>query len=128
MRAALELLGDFDAPGRRIVVCGDMAELGDEPAALHWQLGKQIVEAAGADLLIACGEFARHVVGRRQAAGMPRTERSPARRRRGPALPGPGDPARRRGAGQRLADDGHGTRGRGTAAISAAEKCVREWD
>ena len=59
MRAALELLRDFDITGRRIVICGDMAELGPHSIALHWQLGKDIVEVGGAELVIACGQFAR---------------------------------------------------------------------
>jgi len=70
MRAALELLRDFDAIGRRIVVCGDMAELGEEAGSLHWQLGNQAYTVCKADLLIACGQFARHVVSGARAAGM----------------------------------------------------------
>ena len=54
MRAALELLHDFDAAGRRIVICGDMAELGTQSIALHWQMGKDIVQVGGAELVIAC--------------------------------------------------------------------------
>lgn len=79
MQAALELLRDFDAPGRRIVVCGDMADLGDEAPLLHHQLGNQIVTVCGADLLIACGRFARDVVAGARAAGMPRARAIPCR-------------------------------------------------
>ena len=71
MRAALELLRDFRATGRRIFVSGDMNELGDESAALHRRLGNQTVTLCGADLLIACGGFARQVVTGARAAGMP---------------------------------------------------------
>lgn len=79
MRAALELLRDFDAPGRRIIVCGDMAELGEDAIRLHRQLGAQIVSLCGADLLIACGEHARDVVSGARAAGMPSTRAIPCR-------------------------------------------------
>jgi UDP-N-acetylmuramoyl-tripeptide--D-alanyl-D-alanine ligase len=79
MRAALELLRDLDPPGRRIVVSGDMAELGDQAGALHWQFGHQVVTLARADLLIACGQYARHVVAAARAAGLARARSIPCR-------------------------------------------------
>jgi UDP-N-acetylmuramoyl-tripeptide--D-alanyl-D-alanine ligase len=40
---------------------------------LHWRLGKQIVAVGSAEVLIACGQFARHVVAGARAAGMNRS-------------------------------------------------------
>ena len=71
MRAALELLRDFDAPGRRIVVCGDMRELGEASSEFHRQLGDEVVTLCGADLLMACGEHAAEVAAGARGAGMP---------------------------------------------------------
>ena len=79
MRAALELLRDFETSGRRIVVCGDMAELGSDAPLLHSQLGNQVVTLCGADLLIACGEYSGHVVAAARAAGMPHAHAIPCR-------------------------------------------------
>lgn len=79
MTAALELLRDFDAPGRRIVVCGDMAELGDVSVREHVRLGDQIVSRCGADMVLACGQFARSVVEGARGAGMPAARSIPCR-------------------------------------------------
>ncbi len=79
MQAALELVRDFDAEGRRIVVCGDMVELGDDSGLLHARLGNQVVTVCGADLLIACGQHARDVVTGARSAGMAPTHSIPCR-------------------------------------------------
>ena len=49
MRAALELLRELESPGRRVVICGDMMELGDHSANLHSRLGREIVTKSGSD-------------------------------------------------------------------------------
>jgi UDP-N-acetylmuramoyl-tripeptide--D-alanyl-D-alanine ligase len=71
MRAALDLLREIDAPGRRIVVAGDMADLGSAALQWHRRLGDEVVSRCGADLLIACGEHAKQTAMAAASAGMP---------------------------------------------------------
>lgn len=71
MRAALELLRDFEAAGRRVVVFGEMLDLGHASPQLHRELGSQVVTLCGADRLIACGKYAHEMVTGAMDAGMP---------------------------------------------------------
>lgn len=57
MEAALALLGELPCEGRRIVVLGDMGELGPTAEEAHDEAGKCAAEA-GLDLLLAIGEHA----------------------------------------------------------------------
>lgn len=57
--AAIEVLAA--AQGTRILVLGDMAELGDDAAQLHRQVG-EIARSAQIDALYATGELTRHSV------------------------------------------------------------------
>jgi len=79
MRAALRLLREVDVDGRRIVVVGDMAELGDRAVSLHRELGKETVRLANAEMLIACGDHARDVVAGARDAGLPRKRAVPCK-------------------------------------------------
>ncbi len=55
MEAALRVLGDIKAKGRRIAVLGDMLELGQTSAKLHKALGKPIADA-NLDLVFLVGK------------------------------------------------------------------------
>ncbi len=96
MRAALEVLREDPSMGQRIVVCGDMRELGKDGPRLHRQAGDEVVTVCGADVLVACGDHADEMVAGAIAAGMPR-ERTVACRLPEDAEPvlarivGPGD-------------------------------------
>jgi UDP-N-acetylmuramoyl-tripeptide--D-alanyl-D-alanine ligase len=70
-RAALEVLRDLEGTGRRIVVMGDMAELGSSSEYWHMQLGEQTVTVCGADIVIACGAHAEDIVAGAYEAGLP---------------------------------------------------------
>lgn len=59
MAAALEVLSRLSAD-RKVLVFGEMRELGPEGPALHRQLGRQAAEVA--DVLVAVGPLGRHVL------------------------------------------------------------------
>ncbi|MEX0867568.1 MAG: cyanophycin synthetase, partial [Pirellulales bacterium] len=69
MLAALELLRESTCDGRKILVCGDMGELGESSQDLHARLGEWIADRSP-KLLFACGEFAANVSAGSIAAGM----------------------------------------------------------
>jgi UDP-N-acetylmuramoyl-tripeptide--D-alanyl-D-alanine ligase len=68
--AALESWRAIPSRGRRWVVAGDMRELGESSAGLHEELGERIARA-GAEALLAVGEFARHTARGAAKAGLP---------------------------------------------------------
>jgi len=57
--AAMDLLKDF--PGKRLLVLGDMAELGEEAESAHLVAGQQ-AKAMGLDGLYATGSLSRHAI------------------------------------------------------------------
>ena len=65
---ALDILASLSGQGRRVVVLGDMLELGENSAQMHEELG---AKAAGvADLLIGIGRFSADLCRGAAAAGM----------------------------------------------------------
>jgi len=55
--AAMDVL--ITAPGRKILVLGDLAELGNDAEKIHADLGSLAFEK-GIDVLLTCGEISRH--------------------------------------------------------------------
>jgi UDP-N-acetylmuramoyl-tripeptide--D-alanyl-D-alanine ligase len=58
MAAALQTLQDFPAAGRRIAVLGDMAELGEQSASAHEEVGRRAARA-GLDELVMVGKLSK---------------------------------------------------------------------
>ena len=54
VKAALECLNTFEVSGRTIAVLGDMLELGEESARLHFETGREVA-MAGVDFLFCLG-------------------------------------------------------------------------
>jgi len=69
MVAAIDMLKTFKAGNRRFAIIGDMLELGENTIMAHRDLGIYIA-GAGADGLIAVGEFAGYVAEGAAEAGM----------------------------------------------------------
>ncbi len=61
LRAALESFMLERNAGRKVVVCGDMLELGEQGPRLHREIGRELA-AAGIDLFVAVGEQALHFI------------------------------------------------------------------
>jgi UDP-N-acetylmuramoyl-tripeptide--D-alanyl-D-alanine ligase len=69
MQAACELLRDWNAGGKKLLVAGDMLELGRQSAECHAQLGR-LASGAGAAFLVAHGSHAAHTISGALEAGM----------------------------------------------------------
>ncbi|MFC1804967.1 UDP-N-acetylmuramoyl-tripeptide--D-alanyl-D-alanine ligase [Candidatus Omnitrophota bacterium] len=67
---ALEALGDLSVKGRKIVVMGDMLELGDASGDLHAQAGREA--AAVCDVFIAVGRLSGHAADGARSCGLGR--------------------------------------------------------
>jgi len=61
MRAALEAFMDEPISGRRVVVCGDMLELGEEARELHRRMGRHLARQ-DVQMLVAVGRFGRDLL------------------------------------------------------------------
>ena len=66
---SLQSLRDVDVPGRRIVILGDMLELGESSADFHYRIGEEAARS-GVDMLFCLGPESRHIVEGAVAAGM----------------------------------------------------------
>jgi len=70
MRAALREFARLIVPGRKVLVCGDMLELGEQAEEMHRALGRRIATYRF-DLLVAVGQQAQNLGRGAAAGGMP---------------------------------------------------------
>ena len=70
MSAALEEFSQLTTPGRKILVCGDMLELGNCAESLHREIGAEVAKT-DIDALWTVGSFSRFVAEEAITNGMP---------------------------------------------------------
>ncbi len=69
MKEAIEALSDLSTDGRKILIAGDMLELGSLSGRFHHLVGRQAAQS-GVDLIVAVGKLAEHIAAGAQEAGM----------------------------------------------------------
>jgi UDP-N-acetylmuramoyl-tripeptide--D-alanyl-D-alanine ligase len=69
MAAAIQVLVELAPAGHRVLVAGDMLELGDAAEALHREAGRLAAEA-GVDRVLGCGPLAESLVAAAADAGL----------------------------------------------------------
>jgi UDP-N-acetylmuramoyl-tripeptide--D-alanyl-D-alanine ligase len=69
MRAALTMLREFPAAGRRVAILGSMGELGEQATELHFQVGRMAAQN-GASWLIAVGPQAQSLAAGAKEKGL----------------------------------------------------------
>ncbi|MBM4065850.1 MAG: UDP-N-acetylmuramoyl-tripeptide--D-alanyl-D-alanine ligase [Planctomycetes bacterium] len=73
VRAAIQYLSEIDARGRKVFVCGDMLELGNESAQLHKEIG-ETVSCLNIDLLWTVGKYASEIAKAAKSSGVPESQ------------------------------------------------------
>ena len=71
MSSALDEFSQLMTPGRKVLICGDMLELGNYAERLHKEVGAKVANA-NIDILWTVGPFSRFVAEEAIANGMPR--------------------------------------------------------
>lgn len=70
MSAALDEFSQLSVPGRRVLICGDMLELGSDAERQHKEIGRKVAKAK-IDILWTVGSFSRFIAEEAIATGMP---------------------------------------------------------
>lgn len=69
MRQAIDALSELPSSGRKILIAGDMLELGNLSSRFHFLLGKQAAES-GINFIVAVGRLSNHIAEGAIKAGM----------------------------------------------------------
>ena len=73
LNSALETLVELSPSARKIVIIGDMLELGPDAGAVHYRIGRKIAER-GIDVLITVGDLSKQVCRAANRYGMKKEE------------------------------------------------------